>query len=175
MQQEEQESSNNWAQLESNPEVINTYITGLGVDTTTFGYQDLFSTDSWAQDMIQKPCLGLLFIFPVTDNHRKFKAEENERIVNEGQEVPDSLFYMHQYAGNACGSIGVFHILGNLPEEQKAIVAEDGKLGQFFAECQGKTYKERGLILKNSKTLQESHSVAVNQGETSVSAPKSNL
>lgn len=165
----EQESNNdNWAQLESNPQVITEYVSGLGFDTSEFIFQDLFSTDSWAQDMINKPCLGLLFIFPVTDNHRKFKEEENQKIANDGQEIPESLWYMHQYAKNACGSVGVFHILANLPEGQKALIAKDSKLEKFYKECEGKDWQERGTIFKNCKYLQESHEEAVQQGDTNV-------
>ena len=56
----------NWMALESNPEVINEYIQKLGFDTSEFQFHDLFSCEQWAQDMIKKPCLGLLLVFPIT-------------------------------------------------------------------------------------------------------------
>jgi ubiquitin carboxyl-terminal hydrolase L3 len=115
----ENESDNgNWKPLESNPTVINEYISSLGFDATNFVFQDIFSVEEWAQQMIQQPCLGLMFIFPITENSEKHRAEEKANIKANGQKVDDSLFYMHQYARNACGTVGVFHILGNLPEAQ---------------------------------------------------------
>lgn len=159
-------SDGNWKPLENNPQVINEYISNLGFDTSNFVFQDIFSVEEWAQDMIQKPCLGLMFIFPITEISEKHRAEEKAAIVEHGQKVDDDLFYMHQYARNACGTVGVFHILGNLPEEHRGLLTEGGKLKTFFDECQGKTYEERGNIFKGSKAVQESHAVAVQQGDS---------
>lgn len=146
--------------------MINEYITNLGFDATSFVFQDIFSVEEWAQDMIQKPCLGLMFIFPITEISEKHRAEEKAAIVQNGQKVDDDLFYMHQYARNACGTVGVFHILGNLPEAQKGLLVEGGKLKTFFDQCQGKSYEERGNLFKGSKAVQESHAVAVEKGDS---------
>lgn len=56
--------SDNWMALESNPEVINEYIEKLGFKTTEFNFVDMYSFEPWAQDMINKPILGILFNFP---------------------------------------------------------------------------------------------------------------
>lgn len=125
--------------------------------------------------MILQPCLGLMFIFPITENSEKHRAEEKAKITTEGQKVDDSLFYMHQYARNACGTVGVFHILGNLPEAQKSLLVEDGKLAKFFKECEGKTYEERGKIFKGSKAVKESHAEAVVKGDTDVTEHENNV
>lgn len=160
MDQENQENSN-WKPLESNPQVINDYISTLGFDATNFMFQDIFSVEEWAQDMIQKPCLGLMFIFPITEISEKHRAEEKVLIQANGQTVDPELFYMHQYAKNACGTVGVFHILGNLPAAHKDLLTDGGKLSEFFKSCEGKTYQERGHIFKNSKSIKESHETAV--------------
>lgn len=122
----QEEHDDNWKPLENNPEVINQYIQGLGFNAETFVFQDMFSVEEWAQDMIQKPCLGLMFIFPITEASEKHRADEKADILAKGQTIHDSLFYMHQYAKNACGTVGVFHILGNLPEEHKGLLTEGG-------------------------------------------------
>jgi hypothetical protein len=49
----ENQDNGNWKPLESNPTVINEYITSLGFDATGFVFQDIFSVETWAQDMIQ--------------------------------------------------------------------------------------------------------------------------
>lgn len=168
MESNNNEDNGNWKPLESNPEVINEYISSLGFTATDFVFQDIFSVEEWAQQMIQQPCLGLMFIFPITENSEKHRAEEKAKVNADGQKVDDSLFYMHQYAKNACGTVGVFHILGNLPEAQKSLLVEGGKLAEFFKSCEGKTYKERGKIFKGSKAVREEHATAVVQGETDV-------
>jgi ubiquitin carboxyl-terminal hydrolase L3 len=165
----------NWKPLESNPTVINEYITSLGFDATNFVFQDIFSVEEWAQQMIAQPCLGLMLIFPITENSEKHRAEEKAKIEADGQTVDDSLFYMHQYARNACGTVGVFHILGNLPEAQQGLLVQDGKLANFFKECEGKNWVERGKLFKGSKAVKESHTKAVVQGDTDVTEHEDNV
>ncbi len=164
----EEDNSANWKALESNPTAITEYIEGIGFDTTSFVFQDLFSLEDWAQEMILKPCLGLMMIFPITENAEKHRQEEKDQIEEDGQLVDPQLFYMKQYAKNACGTVGVYHILGNLPQEHKALIKPESTLEEFFTECDGKTPHERGLIFKTSKKVKESHSQAVEEGETEV-------
>lgn len=40
-------------------------------------------------------------------------TQEAKRIETDGQKVAEDLFYMKQYIGNACGTIGILHALGN--------------------------------------------------------------
>jgi len=37
--------SDNWLALESNPDVLNVYVRGLGFDTTKFSFVDVFATE----------------------------------------------------------------------------------------------------------------------------------
>lgn len=166
--EQETSSSVNWKPLESNPTVINDYVSTIGFDTSVFSFQEMFSIEDWAQAMIQRPCLGLLFIFPDNKAQKEHKKEVIAKIIEEGQEVHEDLFYMHQYARNACGTVGVFHILGNLPEAQREFLLKDSVLDQFYQSCKGKTWEERGKLFMNSKKVKESHVAAVNNGETQV-------
>lgn len=74
----------NWLALESNPEVINEYVNKIGFETSEFYFTDLFSVEQWAQDMILKPVLGVLFIFPYTKNYKAFKKDLVEKLDKEG-------------------------------------------------------------------------------------------
>ena len=38
---------------------------------------------------------------------------EQQELTNKQPSVPDDLFYMKQTIGNACGTIGILHALGN--------------------------------------------------------------
>jgi ubiquitin carboxyl-terminal hydrolase L3 len=154
---EDENQDSNWKPLESNPEVINEYVNTLGFNSETFNFQDMLSIEDWGQEMVAQPCLGLMLIFPITEISEKHRAEEKAKITADGQHVDPDLFYMHQYAKNACGTVGVFHILGNLPEDKKNLIAEDSMLSKFYKACEGKTYKERGNFFRGSKTLKESH------------------
>jgi len=37
-----------WSPLESNPEVLNSYLTDLGFDVTKYCFHELLSTEDWA-------------------------------------------------------------------------------------------------------------------------------
>jgi ubiquitin carboxyl-terminal hydrolase L3 len=158
----------NWQPLESNCEVINKYLSDIGLDISHFVFQDLLSTEEWAQDMILKPVLGLLFIFEITDKQEDFRKKEEEALAMEGQVVVPDLFYMKQFAQNACGTVGVFHILGNLPEAHKHLVKDQSLLANFYAKVHGKSAEEAGKIFENNDELKEKHVTASEAGHTNV-------
>ena len=166
---EKSEGRNEWQPLESNPRVINEYILSLGFDTSLFSFQEVFSVEDWAQAMIAKPVLGLLLAFPCNEAQYKHRKAEHEKIEKEGQTLDENLFYMYQYAGNACGSVGVFHILGNLPEAQRSFIIKDSVLHQFYEEAKGQDWAERGNAFNNNDKIKRSHVHAVHEGETQVS------
>ena len=158
----------NWQPLESNSELITNYLSEIGLDTSIFKFQDLLSYEEWAQEMILDPILGLLFIYEVTQNQKDFKNEQADKIIKEGQVVSPEIFYMKQYAHNACGTIGVFHILGNLPKEHKELIKKDSLLDQFFDKAKGKTPEEIGKLFEGDKDIKDKHVVASNEGTSNV-------
>ena len=48
---------------------------------------------------------------------KAFEEEEEARIKKDGQVVSPSLFYMKQTIGNACGTVGLLHAIGNCREK----------------------------------------------------------
>ena len=169
---EKENKRNEWYPLESNPKIINEYILSLGFDTSVFSFQELLSVESWAQGMISKPVLGVLLAFPDGDNHKKFKKEQSEKIKEEGQELDKDLFYMHQYAGNACGSVGIFHILGNLPQNQKDFILKDSVIDKFYKDAKDQDWEQRGHSFNNNDVIKRAHVKAVNNGDTEVDLEK---
>lgn len=158
----------NWKAIESNAQVITDFVSKIGFDASTHVFQDLFSLDDWAQDMVKKPCLGLLFIFPINEKQEKARAEENDRIKKEGQKIAEKLFYMKQYAANACGTVGIFHILGNLQGENQKLIKNNSVLQKFFEKVKDQNPHERGLTFKGSSDIFQAHSNTVTEGETQV-------
>lgn len=43
-----------------------------------------------------------------------FAKQQEEKIQAEGQVVADAVYYMHQTVGNACGTVGLLHAIGNM-------------------------------------------------------------
>ena len=163
-----EDNSNNWKALESNPQVMTEYAQKIGFDTSNHVFGDLLSLEDWAQEMIPHPCLGLIMIFPITENSEKHRKEEKEQIINANVEVNKDIFFMKQFAQNACGTVALYHVIGNLPEEHKGLISEGSVFDKFFKETKDLTPKERGDYFKNSKDVQESHVEAVEEGETEV-------
>jgi ubiquitin carboxyl-terminal hydrolase L3 len=161
--------SEDWCRLESNPTVITDYIQKLGFDTTKFSVQDIFSTEDWALDMIKKPCLGITLVFPMSEAHEAFVKQELAEINENPQTLPDSYFYMKQYAMNACGSIALFHVIGNMStDEYTALIDKASFLDNFFAESKGKTPEEVGKDFTSNEGIKNTHVEAVNDGDTEI-------
>lgn len=158
----------NWQPLESNPEVINKYLTNVGLDTSEYSFQELLSFEPWAQEMVQPPVLGLLYIYEITDKQEEHRQQEEERIKKDGQHVDPQIFYMKQYADNACGTVGVFHILGNVGAEYSHVIQQGSLLDKFFTSAKGKTPEEAGNIFQNHDELKEKHVEATLEGHTNV-------
>lgn len=158
----------NWQPLESNCEVINKYMNTIGLDTTDYTFQDLISLEDWAQNMVGRPVLGVLFTYEISPAQEAFRHQEEQRLAPGGQVVPQNVFYMKQYAENACGTIGCFHILGNLEDGHKHLLQTGSQLDSFFKQVQSKTPEQAGDIFENDQEIKDKHITATNEGDTNV-------
>lgn len=87
----EPEQSDNWLALESNPEVVNNYISEIGFDTSKYLFYDILGTEEWAQDMIPKPVLAVMLLYPIKEASEEFNRAEEEQIVKDGQTVSEKV------------------------------------------------------------------------------------
>ena len=156
-----------WQPLESNAEVITEYSEKLGFDATIFKFQDLLSLEEWAQAMIPEPCLGLLFIFPISAASKN-KNEEEESNIQDDKPPEQKPFFIKQFAQNACGTIALLHILSNIDEDYQNLIKKDSILYNFLTEGKKMTPEERGRYFETHQEFREEHTQAVNQGQTNV-------
>lgn len=70
--------------------------------------------------MIPQPVLGIVMLYQVTPPQTAFKKQEAESL--DPSVVPEKMFYMKQYAQNACGTIALFHVILNALREYPDIV-----------------------------------------------------
>ena len=75
---------------------------------------------------------------------------------------------MKQYARNACGTVGIFHILTNLITTNPELFKEDSKISKFLTETKNKSSHERGESFKNDNGIKSIHKKNVSGGQTSV-------
>lgn len=83
----ESNSDPNWLPLESNPEIINDYVEEIGFETSKYLYYDMLGVEDWAQDMIPKPVLAVMFLYPIKEQTEELDEAEKERILKDGQKV----------------------------------------------------------------------------------------
>lgn len=83
--------SDNWLALESNPEIINNYISEIGFDNTKYLFYDILGTEDWAQEMIPQPVLALMLLYPIKEKSEEFNQQQEEKILKDGQKVSEKV------------------------------------------------------------------------------------
>lgn len=160
--------SKRWFPLESNPQVMANYVSKLGFPIDQYTFHDVLSTEDWAFGMIPQPVLAVVMLFPIKDKSEQHKEEERQRIEEHGQEVSDKVYYMKQTVGNACGTIGLLHAIGNARDH---VAFEKGSfLDTFLTETVDKSSDEIATILENDKQLEETHGSAAQSGQSELQA-----
>ncbi|ODM91460.1 Ubiquitin carboxyl-terminal hydrolase isozyme L3 [Orchesella cincta] len=160
-----------WVPLESNPEVLTKYSRLLGAAAGE--WVDVFALDEDSLEHIPKPVKAVILLFPISEGYDKFCKDKDESIKAEGQEVSKDLFYMKQYVGNACGTIGIMHSLGNNVDEVKL---EDGSsLKEFILKTKDMTAEVRGEELEKFNRIASAHEEVASEGQTAPPAAEENL
>eukprot|EP00298_Acanthocystis_sp_HF-20_P019033 c22245_g1_i1.p1 GENE.c22245_g1_i1~~c22245_g1_i1.p1 ORF type:complete len:241 (-),score=103.56 c22245_g1_i1:205-906(-) len=159
-----------WIPLESNPSVLNNYGTLMGLNPN-FAFSDVLSTEDWALEMIPQPCVAVLLLYKITPTSESFNKEEEERIQKEGQVASsEKIYFMKQNIGNACGTIGLLHAVGNASISNSELVLKDTFLDRFLEKTKGKLPTEIATILENEKEIETFHTVAATDKENQTTA-----
>ena len=149
-----------WFPLESNPELLNKYISKLGFDTSLYRFTDVFSTEAWALSMIPPGTAAIVFLYPLTKVQEDFRSKEKEQL--EKLDVDDAVWHIKQRIGNACGTIGILHALANIPEPLKvAAIPVDSWLGKFYESCPSQLSSvAKAEILEEDEEIENKHDAA---------------
>ncbi|XP_065883760.1 ubiquitin carboxyl-terminal hydrolase isozyme L3-like [Dysidea avara] len=151
-----------WLPLESNPDVMNKYVKGLGMKPD-YQFVDVFGMDPDLLAMIPQPCSAMLLLFPINDKVIAHEKEVEERIKKDGQVVSAQVYFMKQTVGNACGTVGLLHSLGN---NLDSITLGDGYLKTFFEKTKNMSPEERAQFLEADDEIAECHEVSAQEGQT---------
>ena len=149
-----------WFPLESNPELLNKYISKLGFDTSLYSFTDVFSTEDWALGMIPPGTAAVVFLYPLTTVQEDFRAKETDEL--ETLEVDAAVWHIKQRIGNACGTIGILHALANIPEPLKvAAIPANSWLGKFYDSCPSQLSSvAKADILEGDEEIASKHDAA---------------
>ena len=151
-------NSGRWFPLESNPPLLNAYISKLGFDTSKYQFVDVFSTEDWALDMVPQPVAAVIMLYPITEPQEAHRANEKvETIPN--QTVSDKVWFTAQRIGNACGTIGILHALANLSSSDTQTCIKKGSwLDRFYASCpRSFSPADKAAVLENDKEIETMH------------------
>ncbi|XP_050265343.1 ubiquitin carboxyl-terminal hydrolase 3 isoform X1 [Quercus robur] len=160
---DETPSAKRWLPLEANPEVMNQFLWGLGLPEDEAECYDVFGLDLELLEMVPKPVLAVVFLYPLTAQSEEERIQQE----NEKKEASSSVYFMKQTVGNACGTIGLLHAIGNLTSEIKLV--EGSFLDRFFKTTATMDPSERATYLEKDTEMEVAHSVAATAGETEAS------
>jgi ubiquitin carboxyl-terminal hydrolase L3 len=156
--------SKKWFPLESNPAVMNSYCERMGLKIDCFSFQDVFSTEEWALSMIAQPVLGVLMLFPIKEESEQYADEESTRIEENGQVVSVNVYYMKQYVGNACGTVGILHAIGNA--KNRLLIEPNSYLENFFNVTSTMSPDDIAAYLENDREIELTHEAAAAEGQS---------
>ncbi|KAF4374770.1 hypothetical protein CsatB_004302 [Cannabis sativa] len=160
---DETPAAKRWLPLEANPDVMNQFLWGLGVPDTEAECYDVYGFDQELLEMVPKPVLAVLFLYPITSQ----SEEERMLQANEIKEPHGKVYFMKQTVGNACGTIGLLHAVANITSEIKL---NDGSfLDKFYKSTASMDPLERARYLENDREMEVAHSIAATAGETEAS------
>ncbi|XP_065828922.1 ubiquitin carboxyl-terminal hydrolase isozyme L3-like isoform X2 [Oscarella lobularis] len=151
-----------WIPLESNPEVVNKFVFGMGMKPS-WQFHDVFGLDPDLLAMIPQPACALMLLFPVNEKHRQHKSDEDERLKKEEQHVSKNVYFMKQNIGNACGTIGVLHAIAN---NQDVLDFDDGYLKTFLAKTKDMSAEKRAEYLETDESISDAHEASAQEGQT---------
>ncbi|KAF3448274.1 hypothetical protein FNV43_RR08987 [Rhamnella rubrinervis] len=160
---DESSSAKRWLPLEANPDVMNQFLWGLGLKEDEAECYDVYGLDEELLEMVPKPVLAVLFLYPITSQ----SEEERMLQANEKKEPHESVYFMKQTVGNACGTIGLLHAIGNITSEIKLV--EGSFLDRFFKSTASMDPMERATFLEKDTEMEVAHSVAATAGDTEAS------
>ncbi|KAG6518858.1 hypothetical protein ZIOFF_022339 [Zingiber officinale] len=164
-----------WLPLEANPDVMNQFIWGLGVPEGEVEFNDVYGLEEELLEMVPKPVLAVLFLFPYSSDSDS--EAEAERVadpklipVDENKAQINKVYFLKQTVGNACGTIGVLHALGNATSQIKLV--EESFLDRFFKTTanlnpfESASACQRASVLEKDKEMEDAHSFAATAGDT---------
>ncbi|KAA3460287.1 ubiquitin carboxyl-terminal hydrolase 3-like [Gossypium australe] len=136
----ESSSAKRWLPIEANPDVMNQFLWGLGLPENEAECCDVYGLEDELLAMVPQPVLAVLFLFPLTSQTEEERLrQDNEKRVDETNysiydgvhqitkvqgleltmDTSSKVYFMKQTVGNACGTIGLLHGVGNVTSEIK--------------------------------------------------------
>ena len=159
-----------WLPVESNPEAFNAYAAKLGLDTSAVRFVDVMSTEAWALDMIPRPVLAVLMLFPVKAASEAHRAAEEAARVAPGAVAAPASFFVSQTIPQACGTIALVHAVANCSSQTGGALSLSPAswFHSFVQAQQAASPAERCAAMAADAQLEAAHGEAVHAGQSAV-------
>jgi len=122
-------------------------------------------------EFLPRPASALLLVFPVTETYEKFRREEDgSRPDYSGSGPEEPVVWFKQTIRNACGLIGLLHVITNGEAREQIQAGSD--LEKLLKEALPLDPIKRAELLYQSKSLEAAHATAAAGGDST--APDAN-
>ena len=149
-----------WLPLESNPEVFNDYLHGLGV-SSSIGVTECFGLTPDLMAFVPQPVRAVILTYPYDDEKESARSDALKDL-DAPSAIPE-VYYLKQLVGNACGTIALIHALANTATDAEL---GTGIIGEFIRRTRGKKPEEIGEMLGESTDFCSNHSTFSSQGQS---------
>lgn len=147
-----------WPPLESNPEIFEQYMSGLGLPEN-WGFSELYGFDEALLGFVPQPVIAVIV------NYERLKSQDEK---SRGSPDTEINYYMKQTGtlDNACGVIACIHSIYN----NLGLIALDKKktLHKFLKAVEQKTPEERATILEGFTEFREQHKAFASKGQSNL-------
>ncbi len=135
-------------------------------------FHEVYSlTEPALLEFLPRPAHALLLVFPVTDTYEKFRTQEDSALSDySGSGSEEPVVWFKQTIRNACGLIGLLHIITNGEAREQIQAGSD--LEKLLREALPLDPVKRADLLYQSKSLEAAHSTAAASGDST--APDAN-
>ena len=165
-------SQQNWVPIESNPEVMNKFLSNIGLPDE-WSVVDVIGLDEELLQFIESPVLSLILLFPVIDDKSSDSSEDKQISSQTKDDEQKGVYFMRQTIRNACGTIALIHSVAN---NCHRIQLRDGSsLKLFLDSSQDLTPEERGTLLESNEDICNAHHIYAKEGQTSAPTADSHI
>ncbi|KAL5207051.1 hypothetical protein ABZP36_031486 [Zizania latifolia] len=138
---------------------------GLGVAEGEVQFCDVYGLDDELLAMVPQPVLAVLFLYPLTsleDDEEESSASTTS--TTGGKDLSKRVYFTKQTVGNACGTVGVIHAIGNAASKLKLV--EGSYFDRFYKQTADMDAVQRAAFLEEDDEMEDAHSVAASAGDT---------
>jgi ubiquitin carboxyl-terminal hydrolase L3 len=114
--------------------------------------------------MVPQPVVAVVMLFPIKPESEEFARTEKENIEKNGQFVSPNVYYMKQTVGNACGTVGILHAIGNARTQLS--IKPNSYLDRLYKRTGALSPEAIATDLEADTEIEETHTSAAEGGQS---------